>query len=432
MKTPLIVAALLGAVLASPASAQGTKKIAVLTFDQRQVSSGFNDLFGRSDVNVGRSLANLVARRLADAGGYEIVEVSAVVPFEADPAAAAAAARAVGADAVVAGSILGYGSSSGTAGVSGPRIGGVRLGVGRRTTVVGVSLEARLIDVASGTLLTMIPATHTANRSGLAVFARVPGIISADGIIDMTKSEFSETLLGEATNTAVGQLVTGVNNERNRIGTISMAAPVAAAPMASPAMAPTMPSGPVVMPTGGFAWTPYQFRGTESFRYTVTQTESGEPTKNGFYQLEFSPAGAGQVRMRVQGELGGNSSSNTVTLPVAQAGQGPQMSMGFGQLMAMGPIGIALFNPMSWMFMAGRQLTIGDEWSQTNDGQSMSVKVESNCEAAGQGGVLIVTKVNNRVATESCVSPTVALPLRTLIAGDDGDRIEMVLTAYRP
>src|SRR5205085_1806461 len=124
MKPSILLAALLGAGLASPVVAQ-TKKVAVLTFDQRQVSSGFNDTFGRSDVNVGRSLANLVARRLADAGGYEIVEVSAVVPFEASPSAAAAAARSVGADAVIAGSILGFGSTSGTAGVSGPSIGGV-------------------------------------------------------------------------------------------------------------------------------------------------------------------------------------------------------------------------------------------------------------------------------------------------------------------
>lgn len=435
MKPSLFLAALLGAA-ALPASltAQAPKKLAVLTFNQSQVSNGFNDLFGRSDVNVGRSLANLIARRLAEGGGWTIVEVQATAPFDTDPGAAAAAGRSVGADAVLAGTLLGYGTQSGTAGVSGPRIGGVRLGIGRRTTVAGVSLESRLIDVASGTMLAMIPATQSANHSGLALFARVPGLISSDGIIDMTKDDFAHSLIGEATNAAVGMIVTGVNDARGRIGAMGAAAPAAPRTPAAPmvAMSAGVPSGAIAMPSGPFAWAPYQFKGTEHFRYQVTQTDDGQ-TKNGFYQLEFSPAGAGQVRMRVQGQLGDESSSNTVTMPVAQPGQPVQMGMGMGQLMAMGPIGIMLFNPTSWIMLGGRQLTIGDEWSQSSGGESMSIKVDRGCEHAGQGGVLVVTRANGAVVQESCLSPNVALPLRTLIQGEhDGSRIEMMLTEYRP
>lgn len=437
MNTRICVAttlALGAALLASPAAAQ-TKKIAVLTFDQRQAEAGFQETFGQANVNVGRSLANLVARRIAEAGGFEIVEIQGVVPFEANPQQAAELARASGADAVVAGSILGFGTSSGTAGVSGPRVGGVRLGVGRRTTVAGVSLEARLIDVRSGTLLSMIPASATANRSGLALFVRAPGLIGNDGIIDMTRQEWQNSLLGEATNTAVATLITAVTGARDQIGTIQAPAPMAAAPAGAAPMAMppvTGPAGPVVPYTGQpFAWVPYQFRGTEQFRYTVTRTESGSPVQNGFYALNLTPASPGNVRMQVQGQLGEDSFSNTVTIPVAEGGGMQGMGMGFSQLMAMGPIGMLLFNPTSWMFMYGRQLTVGDEWSQSSGGESFSVKVDRTCEHAGQGGALIVTRVNGVVKTESCVSPAVALPLRVLLV-DDSDRTEMVLTEFRP
>ncbi len=415
----------------STATAQTpTRKVAVLSFDQRTVADGFNDLFGRGDVDVGRSLARLVARRLAEAGGFEIVEVSGAVPLEADPATAAAAARSVGADAVIAGSLLAYGSQSATAGVRGPGVGGVRLGIGRRTTVAAVSLEARLIDVRSGTLLAMIPAQTTANRSGLALFARVPGLISADGVIDMTREEFSRTLIGEATGTAVQQLVTEVSASRDRIGAVEAAPPPAMAVSAAP-MAAAAPGMVAAAPGGPFAWAPYTFRGTEHFRYTVTRTEDRQ-VHNGFYQLDLQPAGTGQVRMRVQGQLGEDSFSNTVTVPVATEGGNPMaMGMGFGQLMAMGPIGIALFNPGSWMFLYGRQLTIGDEWSQSSGGESYSVKVEDACGHGGQNGVRVVTRVNGQVQMESCLAQQVALPLRVLIVDEDS-RMEMTLTEYRP
>lgn len=428
---PRVAAVAVAGLLCLPAllTAQ-TRRIAVLTFDQSAVAGGFNEVFGRDNVNVGRSLANLVARRLGEAGGFEIVEVSGAIPFTMDPAAAAAAGRGAGADAVLAGSIQAYGSQSSTAGVRGPRIGGVRLGAGRRSTVAAVMVEVRLIDVRSSTMLGVIPAQQTANRSGLALFAEVPDLISADGMIDMSREEFSRSLIGEATNAAVAQLVRDVVAARDRIGAV--AAPAPAAPVvAAPAVAAPVVTGPAVMPTGPLAWVPYQFRGTEHFRYTVTRTEDNR-TENGFYQLDLEPAGQGQARMRVQSQLGTDASSATVTVPMGQGGSGqPMMGMGMGQLMAMGPIGIMLFNPTGWMFLYGRQMNVGDEWSSTSDGETVSVRVESTCSHAGQGGYKTAMRQNNQLRHESCLAQSVALPLRVLVADDDS-RMEMTLTEYRP
>lgn len=411
-------------------SQDAPKRVLVVDFDQSQVQGGLREVFGRDNVNVGRSIARLVGARLA-AAGFQVVESSGSIPFTLDPSASAAAGRSAGADAVVAGSLVTYGSASGMAG-GGPRIGGIRLNVGRRTTVVAVALESRVIDVASGTLLGVVPANAQGSRSGLAVTVEVPNIVDASGLIDMTRDDFRRTAIGEFTEQAVGQLVTGVADMRGRIGAVA-AAPAAPAPAPMAAAVPSaapLPGGPIVYPSGPFMYAPFQFRGTEHFRYDVTQVESGR-TVTGFYQFDLQPAGAGQVRMSVQGQVGTDSWSSSVT--VGTGGQaGPQMMMSFAPLMTMGPLAITLFNPTSWIIFGGHQLSVGDGWSTTSEGESTSVRVEQQCAHAGQGGLLIVLRRNNQVVSESCVSPTVAMPLRVLTADEGGDRVELTLTEYRP
>jgi len=413
------------------AAQQQPKKVLVIDFDQQQVQGGLREIFGRENVNVGRSLARLVAARLAQ-NGLQIVEASGAIPFTIDPAAATAAGRAAGADAVVAGTVLVYGSGSGTAGVGGPRIGGIRLNVGRRTTIAVVGLEARLIDVASGTLLGVVPANAQGSRSGLAITVSVPNIVDASGLIDMTRDDFRSTLIGQFTEESVGQLVTGVAEMRGRIGAVSVAPVVAAAPVAAAPMAVAMPSGPVVYPSGPFAWAPYRFRGAEHFRYQVQQREDDQNTE-GFYQLDLQPAGPGQARMTVQGQVGTSSFQTSVTMPVGEGGiSGPQMMMTFMPLASSGPLFVALFNPAAWIMFGGRQLAIGDGWQNSEGRRSMSVRVESQCTYGGQGGLMVVFRENEQVRQESCISPNVALPLRALLVERNGDRVEMILTEYRP
>jgi hypothetical protein len=180
---------------------------------------------------------------------------------------------------------------------------------------------------------------------------------------------------------------------------------------------------PVVAP---FAWAPYQFNGTEHFRYDVRQTEDGI-TESGFYQLDLEPAGPGQVRMQVSGQLGDDSYSSTVTTGTGTQG----MMMGYPQFMTMGPVGLMLFNPMSWMAIQGRQLTLGDGWSSSQDGETMEARVESQCQAAGQSGMLLVFRENGAVRTQSCLAPDVALPIQTSMHDDDMV-IELTLVEYRP
>jgi len=427
---------------APPARGQAApKKILVLDFDQTQVQGSLHDIFGRDNVNVGHSIANLISVRLGGAPGVQVVQGAGALPFTTDPSAAAAAGRANGADAVIAGSLIVYGSASGTAGVSGPSLGGIRLRVGRRTTIVAVQLEARLIDVASGMLIGVIPANAQGSRSGLAIGVDVSDLINADGYIDMTNDKFRHTAIGEFTDSAVAQLVTGVEGMAGRIGQMAAAPPPAppsppvtsAPPAGAPPVAatPVMPSGPVTYPSGPFAYAPWQFHGTEHFRYTVTGVGDDNQPLNGFYTLDLAPAGGGAIRMSVVGQLGTDSWSNTVTINPQQA-QGPGAMMAFAPMMQMGPIGALLFNPSMYFMFNGRQISIGDGWSSSSGGNSVSVRAEAQCAYAGQGGVNVVTRKNDQVVGQMCIAPNVALALHTLFTGDNGSHFEATLTEYHP
>jgi hypothetical protein len=381
------------------AGAQDTpaKSIDVQPFDQLTVAPAVSELFG-GEYDLGSGLAELVRKRLAELG-YR--------------------APSGDADGTVEGTIVVFGREEGRGEVGGVSVGGVRLGIGRRQEKAVVVIEARLIDVASGEVLTMTLGRGESSRSGLDAFARRK---NADlGSIDLSGKDFRETSIGEATHKAVDQLAGEIGAAARRLGTIAVAAPVAVAPVA-----PVAPMPVVTGAVGGIGWAPYQFRGTEHFRFDVTQAQGGERT-TGFYTLDLQPAGEGRVRLRVAGKLGDEEYSSSVTTGVGTEG----MQMGYGQFMALGPVGILLFNPAAWMMIAGRELTLGDGWSYSSGGESAEIKVEQNCEHAGQAGLLVVFRANGEVLQESCLASAVALPLRVLLRSDD-DVTEMRLVEYRP
>jgi curli biogenesis system outer membrane secretion channel CsgG len=239
---------------------------------------------------------------------------------------------------------------------------------------------------------------------------------------------------------AVGQLTGGPAKAGDCVGSCPTAAAPqerseapAPAPSAPPAAAPVVTGGSLgaiaALPTGPWAWTPYRFKGTEHFKYNVKQTE-GRKVENGYYILDIQPAAGGQYRMKVDGKLGEDSYSSTVTAPDPSGGMGNPMAM--GQLMALGPIGMTLFSPAWGMMFMGQQLQLGDGWSSSSGGNSMSVKVESQCQHAGVNGLMTVVRENNQQKSTSCLSPNVALPLEVVMNNDDDDVVQMTLVEFRP
>jgi hypothetical protein len=384
------------------AVAQG-KRIVVLSFEQNNVNSSIEEVFG-GEADIGEKLADLVRAKLRERS-VEVAESND------------------GVQGTVSGSILVFGRQEGGGEVAGVSVGGLRVGLGRRREKAYVVLEARLVDAGSGRTVSVLSGRGESDRSGTDLFARTRNIDLAS--IDLTSEEFTETSIGEATHQAVDELAEEIADATDELGD----APAPAAPTDPPAATPA-PVAPAAAVSGGpvapFIWAPYQFNGTEHFKYDVNQTEDGS-TETGFYQLDLEPAGPGQVRMQVSGQLGDDSYSSTVTTGTGTQG----MMMGYPQFMTMGPVGLMLFNPMSWMAIQGRQLTLGDGWSATQDGETMEARVESQCQAAGQSGMLLVFRENGVVRTQSCLAPNIALPITTSMHNDDMT-IELTLVEYRP
>lgn len=384
-----------------------TKRVVLAPFDQLAVAGSVEEVFG-GRYDLGAGIAELVRKRLAELGVQTGTEGAP--------------------DGRIEGTIVFFGKESARGEAAGVNVGGVRVGLGRRREVALVLLEARLTDVASGQLVTAVTGEGKLDRGGWDVAARTRGGAEL-GSIDLSGEEFKKSAIGDATHKAVDELAQGIAGATRQLGTF--AAPAVVAP--EPAPQPAEPAVPAAAPSAGagvaggpWAWTPYQFRGTEHFRYAVRQVEDGE-TQTGHYQLDLQPAGQDRVRIQVAGQLGGDSYSSTVTTGVGPGG----MQMGMNQFMALGPIGVTLLNPAAWMMLAGQELTVGDGWSSSSGGETVSVKVERECAHGGKNGVLIVFRENNRVMMESCVARDVALPLRMLL-NDESMQIELTLTAYRP
>ncbi|MBI4420699.1 MAG: hypothetical protein HY560_07725, partial [Gemmatimonadetes bacterium] len=187
---------------------------------------------------------------------------------------------------------------------------------------------------------------------------------------------------------------------------------------------PALYSAPIA---GPFTWTAYAFKGTEHFKYDVSQTEGGE-TKRGAYSFDATPGGGGPGRFRltVDGRLGDDAYSSSVM--VGQNEGVPMM-----QLAALGPVGITLFSPMWGFLFMGHQWEVGSFWSTTSGGETSSFKVESTCVYSGVQGLRGVMRQNNTVIVDMCVSPNVALPLAVTLNDESGETSTvMTLVEFRP
>lgn len=185
---------------------------------------------------------------------------------------------------------------------------------------------------------------------------------------------------------------------------------------------PALYSAPI---SGAFAWTAYGFKGTEHFKYDVSQTEERQ-TKTGSYTLDARPAAGGRFRLTVDGRLGEDSYGSSVTL-------GPNEGVPMMQLAALGPVGITLFSPMWGFLFMGHEWEVGSYWTSTQGGQSNSFKVESTCQYAGVSGLRGVLRQNQKVILDMCVSPNVALPLAVTMNDEDGSTsTSMKLVEFRP
>ena len=221
---PWLLAALAVLAFAAPAAAQtGRPAVALLDFDY----ASLNSWWGNQDI--GKGIADLVVDGLVEDGSYRVIErkrLDAVLAEQnfsnsdrADPSAAKTAqiGKALGVRYLIVGSITKFGMEQKGTSISGGGWGYGGFGVGDVGTKKGkatVAVTARMIDTTTGEIMASAKGEGTSSRSGLMLGGAVP---HAGGSIAFGSSEYRETVLGEATEMAVKQVIAKLIAAKTRL-----------------------------------------------------------------------------------------------------------------------------------------------------------------------------------------------------------------------
>jgi len=218
---------LLTVLLACAAIAPAQKKAMTIDdFDYSAVMTSVQAIFG-TQMNIGQGIQAMLVKRVAEGGKFTIVERKKIgaVMKEQDFSASnrvkqgsgARIGQIRGADLTLMGDIVVFGrddrrTSAGVgAGVFGA--GGGAIGGSKGDFKAVVVLDYRIVDEETSEVVGSGEARGESKRTskgfGAAMFA---GGVFAGGGVNMTSSNFGETIIGEATMDAVNQLAANINS----------------------------------------------------------------------------------------------------------------------------------------------------------------------------------------------------------------------------
>lgn len=210
--------------LAVPAMAQEQnaprkKRVAVMDFDYGTVRTAVAGLFG-TDVDIGKGMSDLLVKHLVQDGTYSVIErkmldkILAEQNFStsdrANPSSAAQIGKILGIDAMIVGTITQFGSDDKSVGVGGGGGGWGGFGLGgvrSKSSKAVVGVDARVIDIDTAEILAVADGKGESKRSGLSLIGGGAGRGGwGVGGIDMSASNFRETIIGEAVHAAMAQV----------------------------------------------------------------------------------------------------------------------------------------------------------------------------------------------------------------------------------
>jgi|RhiMetdeSRZDD1v2_1073273.scaffolds.fasta_scaffold01700_2 curli biogenesis system outer membrane secretion channel CsgG len=196
-------------------AAEQKKRVAVLNFDFGAVQNWWG---GQWDI--GKGIADLIVDELVKDGTYSVIErkqldtILAEQNFSnsdrADASTAAKIGKVLGVNVIIVGSVTQFGTEKKdlNVGALAGRFGGFGAGkVGTQKGKANVAVTARAVDVNTAEILTSATGKGQSQRSGVllgGLGAGGGGI--GGGEVNMGSSEYRETILGEATYQAVGQV----------------------------------------------------------------------------------------------------------------------------------------------------------------------------------------------------------------------------------
>jgi curli biogenesis system outer membrane secretion channel CsgG len=215
--------------IGASAQAQHKKRVAIMKFDYATVQTDVQSLFG-TNTDIGAGITDLLVDKLVSDGVFSVIERKELEKIikeqnfsnsdRADASSAAKIARILGVDGMIIGSITQFGRDDKSTNIGGGALGNVtgRFGIGgvkKSESNAVVQITARLIDTSTAEILASASGKGESTRKGT-------GLLGAGGSaygpeaglgIDMKSSNFSNTIIGEATGKAVLDLASKLESK---------------------------------------------------------------------------------------------------------------------------------------------------------------------------------------------------------------------------
>jgi curli biogenesis system outer membrane secretion channel CsgG len=188
--------------------------VALLDFDFGTVQQWWS-----GNWDIGKGISDMIVDELVNDGSFRVIErkrLDAILAEQnfsnserADPSAATVAklGKVLGVKYLIVGSITKFGMEQKKQGIGGGGWGGGGFGIGkigREKGKANVAITARVIDISSAEIMASAKGEGTSSRSGLLLGGGGGGWGGGGmGEIDMSSSDYRETVLGEATELAV-------------------------------------------------------------------------------------------------------------------------------------------------------------------------------------------------------------------------------------
>jgi curli biogenesis system outer membrane secretion channel CsgG len=214
-----------GAATAAEQSKRPT--VALLDFDFGAVQQWWS-----GNYDIGKGVADLIVDELVNDGTYRVIErkrLDAIMAEQnfsasdrADPSAASLAkiGKVLGVKYLIVGSITKFGAEESHKGFNAGAYGAGKYGlgnVGKTKGKANVAITARMIDAATAEIMASAKGEGVSSRSGLLLGGAAGGGAGAGGGLDMGSSDFHDTVMGEATEIAVKQVVEKLVAARSRL-----------------------------------------------------------------------------------------------------------------------------------------------------------------------------------------------------------------------
>ena len=219
------------------------KRVAIFDFDYATVRTNSAALFG-SDIDVGKGISDLLVRFLVQDGTYSVIERKALDKIlteqnfsnsdRANPTSAAKLGKLLGVDAIIVGSITQFGNENQNKKVGGAGGGFGGFGIGgfsHTKSKAIVTLDARMVDIDTAEILGVADGHGESSRENTSLLGGGGNWHGfGAGAVDFGSSDFRNTIIGEAVNTAVQKMSVGLiaNNGKLQTRTIIVQGLIAA------------------------------------------------------------------------------------------------------------------------------------------------------------------------------------------------------------